>query len=487
MAGAVRLFSWLIALVVLLAPRAPAAMAAEPEWLERRTEHFLLRFTSADSEDVSWYGDFVEDAYRHVVEVFGHEPAERIALTFYSDAAAYAKVNPVAGREEGVLGHAQPSTGDIGLALWRLQKQSETLRRDAVRHELSHVILGSLTDHKLPIGFQEGLAQYIEQDLDQRAKLVRALRRGHESGQLLSLTDLNRQRAFLVRAGIAYPQSYSLVAFLSERYGFGHIVRMLTAVREETSLEDAMQRAFGRSTSELEAEWKAFLPGFLEGGWKRNDLDLWDMAEPRRLLSEGKFSEAREGFQRAVEMFEDVGLGQRLEEARTLLRRSNAGREAIEIEQRGLSALERHDYASARDLLSQADSLWGDAGQDQRRQVAATGLDQATLGLQAVERLTEAQELVGAWRLGEARAAALRAGETFVQLGDGARTAEANAVLENAQLVQNRLGMAAIGGGTAALGVVALAWALGRRGRVVKPAAYPVATSPAGKERDWSL
>ena len=142
MRATVRLLVWLLlATTILLGPTAPA-VAAEPEWVERQTEHLVLRFAPADDAEVLWYAGFVEDAYRYVVDVFGHEPRPGIVLTFYSDEDAYAAANPLAGREEGVLAHARPGSREIGLALGRLPKQSEILRRDAIRHELTHVVLG---------------------------------------------------------------------------------------------------------------------------------------------------------------------------------------------------------------------------------------------------------------------------------------------------------------------------------------------------------
>lgn len=474
----------LVACVLLLGVVSAGPVVAEPEWVERRTEHLVLRYRAGDEVEVDWYAEFVEGAYRRVVDVFGDETRPGIVLQFYPDERSYAAVNPLAAREDGVLAHARPATREVGLAMWRLRKQSEGLRRDAVRHELTHIVLGELSDHKLPIGFHEGLAQYVEQDPDQRAKLLQTLKRGAEADQLLSLADLNRQRTFLGRAAIAYPQSYSLVHFLTERYGFGHVVRMVKGLRHEAGLNEAIQRAFGRSSDELEVEWKASLPDLLNAGWDRNDLDLWELAEPRRLLAEGRYEEARRGFERAGRLFEDLGRGEKVEQAQTGLRQSALALEATELDGRAAAALDEYDYSTAAQLLGEAETRWSAVGDEQRRRRATESLEQARRGVEGLDRLGQAREQIDGWRLPEARASALEAGMTFGELGDVARTEEAKAVLEEAQALQTRLGVAAIGGGAAGLAAIGVAWGLSRRSRRPR---YQMPSGVGVGERDWSL
>ena len=475
--------------LLLLTLAAPAAQAA-PEWAERETEYLRLRYLAADETEVAWYAGFVQDAYLYVSDVFGHAPRSGIVVTFYSDETAYTAANPLGG-EEGVLAHATPSTREVGLALWRLRQQSEGLRRDAVRHELAHVVLGELSDQRLTIGFHEGLAQYVEQDGEQRAKLVQALRRGVEAGRLLDFADLNRQRPFLARAGVAYPQSYAVAYFLAERYGFGHLVRLVGFSREEQELDAAVRRAFDRSLAELEGEWRAWLPGYLAGGSNRNELDLWDMAEPRRLLAESKYAEAREGLERAERLFADLGRAEKLEQARAYLRQSSAGLEATDLGRRGTTALEGYDYDTAAELLGQAEALWTIVGDDSRRQQVGAGVEQARRGAEALNRLEGARAALEAWQISEASAAAYEAGLAFSELGDAGRVEQANAVLDEVRTLQTRAGLLAIGGGAIGLGGLVAAWQVGRRSRRADPAFHlPIRrpVTPFGaREHDWSL
>jgi Peptidase MA superfamily len=484
MVVALRLVIGLLLALAMVAQVAAPAAAAE-EWTERRTEQFVLRYRDADPAEVDWYAAAADDAYRFVSEVFGYSPEPGIVLVFHSDEASYVEMNPLAGRAEGVLAHARPSSREIGLALWRLRRQSESLRRDAIRHELTHVVLGELSDNRLPIGFHEGIAQYVERDEQQRTSLVRNLRRGVEVGQLLGLEDLNRQRPFLARASVSYPQSYSVVGFLNDTYGFGNVVRMVSAVREADELDVAAQQAFGKNLAQLEAEWRAYLPSFLDGAWARNDLDLWEMGEPRRLFGEGKYAEAREGFNRAARLFEGLGRAEKLDRARDYLTKSGTGLAAVDSSQRGAAALERFDYAEAADLFGQADAAWQTVGNESYRAAVQSGWEQARRGLEAEQQLGEARALLGGWRIGEARVGAIESGSVFAQLGDAARAGEAEAVLAEARDVQARLGATAVGVGVVGMAGIGLVWGVGRRTRKPEVAAFD--RVGVGGASDWSL
>jgi hypothetical protein len=455
----------------------------------------VVRYVGADDADgqaeLVWYAAAVEQAYQDVLDVFsvalresGAQGRDEIVVTLYGDDDAYARANPVAGREEGVLGHAQPSQGVIGVAVARLRDKTEGFRRDALRHELTHVVLGDLSGQRLPIGFQEGIAQYLERDLDQRQRFAATVRRGREEGQLLSFTDLNRQRPFLSAAGLAYPQSYSMVVYLAERYGFGEVIRLVTTIREVQTLDEAVLHVFERSLPEIEADWQAFLPGYLDQTWARNDLDLWDLGEPRRLLAEGKYGEARDLYDRAEALFTSMSRLDRLELARAERQRAVTGLEAIELTRIGMADLTASQYDGAAELLGQAERRWTELGDARRASLASLGVAQARDGQAAVFQLDEARRRLEGWHFQEADDLAYDAGQVLADLGDEARTEEARQVMRDAQQLRTRLGLAAAGGGAAGVCLLGVAWAAGHRRRH-RP--IPTPAGVAVMDRDWTL
>ncbi|MFN8633561.1 MAG: peptidase MA family metallohydrolase [Chloroflexota bacterium] len=489
-----RVLALLVALVVL-AGQPAVVSAAERLQQERRSGPLVVRYVGADDAggqaEFSWYASAVEQAYQDVQDVFAvalretqTPPRSEIVVTLYGDDDAYRQANPLAGREDGVLGHAQPSEGIIGVAVARLRDKTDGFRRDAIRHELTHVILGDLSKQRLPIGFQEGVAQYLERDLDQRQRFANTVRRGRDAGRLLSLADLNRQRPFLGTAGLAYPQSYSMVVFLAEKYGFGKVIALVLATREAQTLEAAVQSVFGRSLTELDADWQAFLPGYLDQGWARDDLDLWGLDEPRHLLVDGKYAEARDLYDRADALFASVGRPDRQQAAQLERGRAVAGVEATDLTQRGMTALADNQYDSAVDLLGRAESRWRDAQNDRCAELAAAGMSEARDGQMAVAKLAEARQLLDGWHFHQADDRAYEAGQVLAELGDAARTEEARQIMRDAQQLRTRIGIGAAGGGVAGVGLLGTVWVISRRRRSSPTPATP---GVAVMERDWSL
>ena len=489
-----RLLALLLALV-FLAGQPAIVSASERSQQERRAGPLVLRYVGASDAggqaEFAWYAQAVEQAYQDVQDVFGGAlretgtpPRDEIVVTLYGDDDAYARANPVAGREEGVLGHAQPQAGVVGIAVARLRDKSEGFRRDAVRHELAHIVLGDLSKQRLPIGFQEGIAQYLERDQDQRQSFARTLQQGRDTGQLLNFTTLNQQRPFLNAAGISYPQSYSMVVFLSEKYGFGKVIQLVLATRDARTLDEAIKRVFDRTIPELEREWQAFMPGFVAGGWQRNDLDLWDLAQPRQLLSSSKYAEARDLYDRAEALFTSVGDQEKLSVARAERQRAVAGAEAVDLTGRGMAALTTHTYGAATELLTQAEQRWLALGDTRRADMTAAALVQARDGQRALGQLDEARQLLESWRFQAADDLAYEAGHVLAELGDEAGTEHARTIMRDAQQLRTNLGLAAAGGGAASVVLLSLVWAVLHRRQPKPPAARP---GVAVMEQDWSL
>ena len=481
--------------LVVLAGQPAVVSATERFQQERRAGPLVLRYIGASGADgqaeFAWYAAAVERAYLDVQDVFGGAlretgtPArDEIVVTLYGDDGAYSRANPVAGREEGVLGHAQPQAGIIGIAVARLRDKSEGFRRDAIRHELTHIVLGDLSKQRLPIGFQEGIAQYLEHDLAQRERFAGSLRQGRDAGKLLNFTNLNQQRPFLSAAGLSYPQSYSVVVFLAEKYGFGKVLQLVLATRDARTLDEAIKRVFDRTIPELEAEWQAFLPGYLDGGWQRNDLDLWDLAAPRQLLSSSKYAEARDLYDRAAAVFSSVGNQEKLALARAERQRAVAGVEAIDLTGRGMAALTVHTYDTAAGLLSDAEQRWRALGENRRADTVAAGLMRAQDGQRAVTQLDEARQKLAGWRFQEADDMAFEAGQVLAELGDEAGAEQARVIMRDAQQLRTNLGLAAAGGGAASVALLSLVWAVLHRRHTRIAAARP---GVAVMEQDWSL
>ncbi|MBI1992421.1 MAG: hypothetical protein HYS71_04195 [Candidatus Omnitrophica bacterium] len=62
---------------------------------------------------------------------------------------------------------------------------------------------------------------------------------------------------------MAYEQSYSLSAFLIQRYGLWKIRRLLKAIADGQPWDAALEKEFRAKLTKIEAAWRAWLPEWL--------------------------------------------------------------------------------------------------------------------------------------------------------------------------------------------------------------------------------
>jgi len=124
-------------------------------------------------------------------------------------------------------------------------------------HELSHVVVGLLTDNpyaSLPRWLDEGLAMYSEGDLPGGNR--RALDSAIRNDELISVRSLSGYTGDPSQVDLFYGEVYSLVEFLLQTYGKEKMSELLTAIREGLYQEDALQRVYGFGLDELDAQWR---------------------------------------------------------------------------------------------------------------------------------------------------------------------------------------------------------------------------------------
>jgi hypothetical protein len=329
-----------------------------------------------------------------------------------------------------------------------------------------------LSSYNLPIGFDEGLAQYNENSTTRAQGTAEVLRAAQESGQpLLSWTALNTRRTFSRRMDLAYPQAYTVVAFLAERYGMGDFGRFVDDLRQGTDYAVALQAAFGQPIDVLEGQWREYLPGFLKDGWRVNVLSDYDLTPAVDLYNAGRFAEARDRFARAEALYQDLGRTTRQDEAAAYRAKAERALAATTQADEARAALEAHDYAAARQAAEAARRTFADLTLADAEQRTAATANLAGRGLDALAALANARAALDGFDLPQAEQHARQAGETFAALGDTAQVAAAAAILAESGQRRQELGLLALGGGLlTVLGGLVAAWGLVRRSRRPAPA-----------------
>jgi hypothetical protein len=126
--------------------------------------------------------------------------------------------------------------------------------RDAIVHELTHVLVGHLTFSCLsdvPTWLNEGLAVYSEGELDQASQ--QQLEVAIQDDTLLTVRSLSGGFSEVAdKAYLSYSESYSITKFLVEAYGQDKMTSLLISLRDGRTIDEALTQTYGFNVDGLE-------------------------------------------------------------------------------------------------------------------------------------------------------------------------------------------------------------------------------------------
>ena len=130
--------------------------------------------------------------------------------------------------------------------------------RNAIVHELTHVLVGHLTFSCLgdvPTWLNEGLAVYSEGELDQASQ--QQLQDAIRDDTLLTVRSLSSGFSEVSdKAYLSYSQSYSITKFLIETYGQDKMTSLLVTLRNGVTIDEALMQTYGFNVDGLENVWR---------------------------------------------------------------------------------------------------------------------------------------------------------------------------------------------------------------------------------------
>lgn len=435
-------------------------------WEATDTRHFRILATrdgAAAREPLAARADGILEG---LVAVFGPLPgAEPLTLRLFADPAAYRLARPLAPADTAASVRPGGRGIDLDLAAARAGLAPGTADQAgldrALRHALTLLIAGRMSDDRLPDGFAAGLARFMEgppaEAESARAAGVARLREARDRHALHAWADLNAPGAAYLDPPLAGPQNLSIVHFLVATRGFAPLAAFLRGVAAAPGWRHAMEQAYGQPPLALEAEWLAWLPAYLDGGWRRHPLYDLDPGPAEALIARGDYAGAAAQLRGMGALH--GGAGPAEEALRRLLERAEAGRAARESLSEAGAALSDGAYPQALAGAEAALAVLEDLGDAEGAALARALAERARIGIEAGAALRRAERLP-AWRALQARPAALAAAEGFARIGNDLAAERARSRLE---ALDKRLAPA--GWALLVLGVLVLAWNLRRRRR----------------------
>ncbi len=177
-------------------------------------------------------------------------------------------------------------------------------------HELCHVFVLEMTDHKAPRWLSEGLSVYEESVADEGwgDRLTPDVIRAIKDKKLLPIAELDRgfvRPRYPSQVPVSYFQAGAICELVAERWGFPKLLGMLRAYVEGLPTEQVVQRELGISAPEFDKQFNEFLRG-------RTEKVVASFEEWRKLMEtvvklakDKKFDEVMEPARRARDLYPD--------------------------------------------------------------------------------------------------------------------------------------------------------------------------------------
>ncbi len=228
----------------------------EQEMAQEVRGHFQLSFVDGEhTADLSTtILETLEDAYTELGSDLNYYPDVRVPVLLYTrrDFSAVTRSPDWAGAVYD---------GKIRLPVGGMQQMNDQLVA-LLYHEYSHVLLHFMTNRQIPVWLNEGLSELAGRQT-YSPPLVH-LQKAFEANTLLNWDDLAGPFTMFARSKVplAYEQSYSLVRFMVDRFGWHEMVKLLKLLGERQGWKTAISTVYqdyGLNWPTILIEWQASL------------------------------------------------------------------------------------------------------------------------------------------------------------------------------------------------------------------------------------
>jgi hypothetical protein len=404
---------WLMWLPNSVQAQGPISDAPIIDWQELATDHFIIVYAeeveglagigcACGLDEAEFYAAFIDEIYQDLVAVFGVELETPINLRLFPTEESYYEVNPLAEQITGLIAHALNNRAEIAIALPRTRPLTEEEIINNIRHELTHFFASLLSDGKLTTGFQEGIAQYLEQPVGQTHYNPVVLELAYENQRLLTWADLDKAGQVFRDPQVAYPQALSMASFLIDRYGFLTFIEFIKTNAVEPGYRSGLEATYGKSADELEAEWLAYLPEYFAGRWQINSIYAYDLSRVTHLVEGGAYSAAEVELIEIINLLESTNQTEILAEAELLLARAHQGQTAGTLADEARQALRINDYPLTVAKANSAIATYEGLGYRERLPEIQVYIQRAELGQAGLDQLNYGEQLLDSLRFIEA-------------------------------------------------------------------------------------
>ena len=232
------------------------------DYHETRREPFIIKADAKESDVLSSYaGSLLEEASAKLTAKYRFTPQGPITVELFRNHEDFAV------RTLGL-----PGLGALGVCFGQVIAQDSPSAREmgefnwgsTLWHEYTHVITLQMTNYRIPRWFSEGLSVYEER----RARpgwgdnWNPVLLRSFAEGRWFKIADLDAgfQRPTNTQdLPLAYFQASQVCEFITERFGFDAILRMLALYRDKATTAEVLRQVLKLSESDFDRAFFAYV------------------------------------------------------------------------------------------------------------------------------------------------------------------------------------------------------------------------------------
>lgn len=199
--------------------------------------------------------DSIIKTLREIGPVLGADIEEPIQVTMYNNTKEMLEALPpksaAISRELITEGQAFAEVGTL------LVLGGGRLAKGTASHEVTHIIVHRASDgtfRRAPPWLQEGLAEYA--NIEPGFAYDVALDFAMSTDRLLPITHLKSLPGDSEDVIIFYGQARSIVNFMIATYGAGKMADLMAAIKNDTSIPEAIQEIYGVDFVELDNLWR---------------------------------------------------------------------------------------------------------------------------------------------------------------------------------------------------------------------------------------
>jgi tetratricopeptide (TPR) repeat protein len=237
-------------------------------YVSSSSEHFTVRTPPGKDELLQpialWA---LEKAYANITDALDYKPKHKIVVDVLQDPEGLAHASTLTTKEI-------ETSGTIALCKYNrlLITSPKALARgypwlDTLAHEFTHLVISEKSHNTVPIWLHEGLAKYNEtrwrgepgKALDPAMESL--LANAFKKNKLITFEQMHPSMAKLPSqedASLAFAEVATVIEFMEkEKPRSSNAV--LDALRDGATMDQALEKGFGRDLSGLQTAWKAYL------------------------------------------------------------------------------------------------------------------------------------------------------------------------------------------------------------------------------------